>query len=140
MTETQESKLTWKQDMAFAAELQGHQFMVDASSEHGGKDLGPRPKTLVLTALAGCTGMDVVAILKKMRVTFAAFEVKVSGELTENHPKVYDKIHVIYHLKGENIDRTKVERAVELSRTTYCGVFAMLAHTAKVTHDIIIDT
>jgi len=135
----QETKLTWTKGMSFEAELQGHRLTVDAVEEHGGKNLGPRPKALVLTALAGCTGMDVVSILNKMRVSFDAFGVDVTGELTANHPKVYGKIHIVYRLKGENVDRTKVERAVDLSRTTYCGVSAMLAHTAEITHEIVIE-
>jgi len=139
MVDKNETKLTWKQGMAFEAELQGHRFTVDASDEHGGKNLGPRPKALVLTALAGCTGMDVVSILGKMRVAFDAFDVGVTGELTADHPKVYGKIHIVYRLKGKAIDRTKVERAVELSRTTYCGVSAMLKHTTEITHEIVIE-
>jgi putative redox protein len=140
MADKTETKLTWKQGMAFEAELQGHHFGVDAATdEHGGQNLGPRPKALVLTALAGCTGMDVVSILSKMRVAFEAFDVSVEGELSAEHPKVYSKIHVVYRLKGKDIDRTKVERAVDLSRTKYCGVSAMLKHTANITHEIIIE-
>lgn len=132
--------LRWKQDMAFEAELQGHRFVVDAAAEHGGRDRGPRPKPFVLTSLAGCTAMDVVSILGKMRVPFSAFTVEVGGELTDEHPKVYRKIHVTYRIRGDNVDRAKVERAVELSRTRYCGVSAMLAHVAEITHDIIIES
>lgn len=139
MGDRNSTHLTWAGDMAFEVELQGHRFSVDASAEHGGKDRGPRPKPLVLSALAGCTGMDVVSMLNKMRVSFDAFEVEVSGELTDEHPKHYRAIHIVYRLRGADIDRAKVERAVELSQERYCGVSAMLRPTAELSHEIVIE-
>ena len=109
---SEQTRVIWKDGMAFDVELQGHRFTVDASSEFGGRDLGPRPKALLLPALAGCTAMDVVSILDKMRVRFDAFNVEVNGELSADHPKVFQTLHIVYRLRGEQIDRAKVEKAV----------------------------
>lgn len=132
------TRVTYTDGMAFDVELQGHHFTVDAEAQVGGSDRGPRPKALLLSALAGCTGMDVVAILKKMRMPFASFSVDVSGELTDEHPKVFRALHVTYRFTGEELDRAKIERAVELSQTTYCGVTAMLRKTAEITTEIVL--
>lgn len=125
--------------MAFDVTLEGHTFGVDAAEEFGGRGHGPKPKALVLSALAGCTAMDVTAILKKMRVELESFGVDVSGELTDEHPKVYHQIHITYRFKGPDLDRSKLERAVELSQTRYCGVSKMLQGTAKITHEIRVE-
>ena len=81
--------LAWKENMAFETEQDGHKLIIDAGTESGGNDLGPRPKKLMLTALAGCTGIDVISILKKMKVVPDAFRVVVEGDVTEEHPKKY---------------------------------------------------
>lgn len=133
------TKLVWQSGMAFEAEAHGHSFKLDAAQEHGGQDLGTRPKTLLLTALAGCTGMDVVSILGKMRVNFEALKLEVTGQLTDEHPKIYNKINIIYRFKGKDLDITKLERAVDLSLGTYCGVAAMLGKSAEISHAIKID-
>lgn len=130
---------TWKQDMAFEADVSGFKIMLDAEPEVGGMNKGPRPKPLILVSLAGCTAMDVISILKKMRVEPDYFNVSVEGELTEEHPKYYHKIHIIYELKGKDIDREKVEKAVNLSRDRYCGVNALLSFGAEISHEIRIQ-
>ncbi len=130
---------TWKQDMAFEAEVNGFKIMLDAEPGVGGQNRGPRPKPLTLVSLAGCTGMDVISILKKMRVEPTYFNVGVEGELTEEHPKYYRKIKVIYELKGNDIELEKVEKAVNLSRDRYCGVFALLKEGAEITYEIKIN-
>ncbi|HOT01378.1 MAG TPA: OsmC family protein, partial [Acidobacteriota bacterium] len=99
----------------------------------------PRPKGLLLTGLAGCTGMDVVSLLTKMRVSFTRFSVEVSGDLTTDHPKIFSRIHIRYILAGPNIARDKVEKAVNLSQEKYCGVAAMLQKACPITHEIIIQ-
>ena len=126
----------WKQDMTFEADVNGFKIMLDAEPTVGGMNNGPRPKPLILVALAGCTGMDVISILKKMKIEPEFFNVSVEGELTEEHPKYYNKIHIVYELKGKDIDREKVEKAVNLSRDKYCGVNALLQFGAKITHEI----
>lgn len=127
---------TWKQDMTFEADVNGFKITMDAEPGVGGGNKGPRPKPLTLVSLAGCTGMDVISILTKMRAEPEYFNVAVEGELTEEHPKYYHKIHVIYELKGKDVDIEKVEKAVNLSRDRYCGVFALLRAGAEITYEI----
>jgi putative redox protein len=126
----------WTGDMAFEAEVTGHKIVMDADSSVGGRDQGPRPKALVMASLAGCTGMDVVSILKKMRVDLESFEMKVSGELNEEHPKSYKKVNIVYEFAGKNLPQDKLKRAVELSQEKYCGVIASLRQPVQVTFEI----
>lgn len=128
----------WKQGMAFEAELSGHKITIDASVEGGGNDTGPRPKELMLLALAGCTGMDVIAILKKMHVEVVSFDVAVEADVTEEHPKHYTHMHIVYAFKGNDLDMAKLEKAVELSQEKYCGVSHMYRKAMKLSHEIII--
>lgn len=125
--------------MTFESKVGDYTIIMDAAPKVGGNNQGSRPKPLLLTSLAGCTGMDVVSLLKKMRVDFKDFQVDVQGELTEEHPKYYHKIHIIYILKGTGIDRSKVEKAVQLSQDKYCGVSAMLRKSAEITFEIMIE-
>ncbi len=120
-----EVNLSWAGDMTFETELNGHKITIDASPEVGGHDKGPRPKPFVLLALAGCTGMDVVLILKKMRVKYDSLNIKVEGDLTEEDPKTFEAMKVIYEFTGTNLPMDKIEKAVSLSEEKYCGVSAM---------------
>lgn len=131
-----EVSMNWKGNMSFEGEVNGHKLMLDADSAAGGEDKGPRPKPLMLLALAGCTGMDVVSILKKMRVDLDDFNVKVSADLTKEHPMVYSTMHIIYEFKGKNLDPEKINKAVNLSQERYCGVSAMYKEFLKLTHEI----
>ena len=126
-------------DLAFEAEVDGHKIYMDSSAEHGGKNMGPRPKPLMMVALAGCTGMDVAAILSKMRVNVEELVVEVEGELTEDHPKRFEEMKVIYRIKGKEISRKNVEKAVKLSKEKYCGVSANYSKAFPITHEIIIE-
>lgn len=126
-------------NMAFEVELSGHKLIIDAADKVGGENLGPRPKQLLLAGLIGCTGMDVVSILRKMKVKYDDFKIEVQAEEAEDHPKVYKKIHLIYKFKGENLPLSNIERAVSLSQEKYCGVSAMLKKAAPVTYDIVIE-
>ena len=117
--------MAWTDELAFEADLDGHRLIVDATKETGGNDLGPRPKKLMLAALGGCTGVDVIMILKKMKVEVEAFNVIIEADVTEEHPKHYNKIKVIYQFKGKNLPYDKLERAVKLSEEKYCGVTAV---------------
>jgi putative redox protein len=130
---------TWADGMSFDVELQGHTFKVDADEKFGGKNRGPRPKALLLSGLAGCTGMDVVSLLGKMKVPFDSFRLEVEGELGEEHPKVYTEIVVRYIFSGSQLDRDKIEKAVNLSLDKYCAVTAMLKKTARVSHQIVLN-
>jgi putative redox protein len=130
--------ISWTEDMAFEASVNNHKIVIDAVEAVGGKDRGPRPKPLMLVALGGCTGMDVVSMLKKMRVEFDGLNIEVEGELTEEHPKVYHTITIRYIFKGKNLPMDKLEKAVNLSQERYCGVTAMLQKAAKIEHKIIV--
>lgn len=116
--------LAWKQNLAFECEMDGHHLIVDASREGGGDDLGPRPKKLMLTALAGCTGVDVMMILQKMRIHPEAFHVIVEGDLTEEPPRHYHQMKIIYQFKGKELPLAKLQKAIKLSEEKYCGVMA----------------
>ncbi len=122
----------WSGNMAFQLHQDGHKFYLDASEDVGGNNKGPRPKALLLSGLAGCTGMDVVSILKKMKITDYQLEIDISGELTDEHPKVYNKILIQYIFTGKDLPLAKLQKAVELSETRYCGVSAMLGKTAEI--------
>ena len=100
-----QTRLQWLNGMTFDAELNGHHFIVDAEERVGGRDLGPRPKGLVLSALAGCTGMDVVSILKKMKIENYELIINVEADQTTEHPKVYQNIVVEFLFSGENLSQ-----------------------------------
>ena len=132
--------MAWKENMAFETDMDGHKLVLDASVEGGGNDLGPRPKKLMLSALAGCTGIDVIMILKKMKVVPEAFNVIVEADVTEEHPKHYNRMKVIYQFKGKDLPLDKVEKAVKLSEEKYCGVTAAYKKAMEVTTEIrIVD-
>lgn len=127
---------TWISDMGFDSFVTGHHVIMDTNAEFGGKDRGPRPKMLLLSALGGCTGMDVISILKKMKVEVEEFKVTAQTEVSQEHPKVFTKIHIIYDFKGKNLPEDKLKKAVELSQEKYCAVSAMLKKTAPLTYEI----
>lgn len=127
---------SWAKGMAFETEILDHHLIVDADPKFGGTGKGPKPKPLLLFSLAGCTGMDVVSLLEKMRVDIEDLKITVTGELTEEHPKYYHKIHITYRIKGKDINRAKVEKAVNLSQDKYCGISYMLKQAADITFDI----
>jgi putative redox protein len=128
--------VNWSGDMAFEVDVNGFKLTIDADEKVGGQNKGPRPKPLTLASLGGCTGMDVISILRKMRVEPEDFNIEVSGELTEEHPKYYHKFHIKYTFKGKDLDRDKIEKAVNLSQERYCGVSELLRKGAEITHEI----
>jgi putative redox protein len=131
------AQTTWQGKMKFDTEVNGHHFMIDAEEKVGGENSGPRPKPLMLASLAGCTGMDVVSILSKMRQEIEYFNVIVEGDTTDEHPKTYYRIHVIYEFRGENLDPEKLEKAISLSEERYCGVSAVYRNAGiKMTHEV----
>ena len=129
----------WLDGMAFESELGGHKIVVDAHPEVGGSDRGPSPKPLLLVALTGCTGMDVISILKKMRQDVDSFDVQVRAKEAEEHPRKYTALEVTYVLKGSGLSHDKVSKAVNLSEERYCGVFATLRPGVKITRRIILN-
>lgn len=111
-----------------------HWVTMDGPEKLGGSNAGVRPKELVLMALAGCTGSDVVSILQKKRVKMYDFEINITAQQTEEHPKVFSHIDLEYVFYGKGIQRKDVERAIELSTETYCGVSAMLKKAMTINH------
>jgi putative redox protein len=126
----------WLENMSFESEINGHKIIIDAEPDVGGEDLGPRPKPFMLAALGGCTAMDVVSILKKMRVDFKSLNVIVEGGLTTEHPRHFHKMHVIYEVEGEDLPLDKIEKAVSLSEEKYCGVSAIYREALDITSEI----
>jgi len=132
-------KTKWLSDMSFDSEINGHHVLIDLSKEDGGGDAGPRPKELLLTAIHGCSGMDIVSILKKMRVTGYTLEMEAHALSTTEHPKTYHTIIVKYLFQGEELLVDKIIKAVTLSTEQYCGVIAMLSQAARIEFKIIIN-
>jgi putative redox protein len=130
------SKIEWKGSMKFSAlSGSGHEVLMDTSEASGGENSAGRPKEFLLHGLGGCTGMDVISILKKMRQIPKSFRIEVEADQTDEHPMVFKKIHIIYFFSGD-LDHEKVQRAIELSQTRYCGVSEMLRKTSDLTYEV----
>jgi len=129
---------------AFVKQLQGITFagktnsnnwvMMDGPENFGGSNAAIRPKELLLISLGGCTGSDVASILQKKRVKVDGFEMNITADMTEEHPKVFSKMNLEYVFYGKGIKEKDVERAIELSQTKYCGVTAMFEKAMEITH------
>jgi putative redox protein len=115
-----------KNNMSFDVEVNGHKMKIDAAKEFGGNDEGPRPKSLMLVALAGCTGMDIASLLRKMRIEFEDLRISVDGNITDTHPKHFDSMHIKYIIRGNNIPVDKVNSAIDKK-------------AMKITHELIIE-
>lgn len=131
-----EITIDWKGKMQFEAQVGNHTLTLDGSPEFGGEDAGMRPKPLILVALAGCSGMDIVSLLKKMRVTFSGLEIKVEGKLSEGTPSYYESMHIIYLFKGNDLPMDKLQKATTLSYDKYCGVAYVYKEIMPVTYEI----
>lgn len=135
-----DARATWKHGLSFEGWAKtGFTLPMGTSVAVGGDNDGFRPIELLLVGLAGCTGMDVISILQKKRQEVTGFEVRVQADRAEDHPKVYTHIVLEFHVVGRQIDRSAVERAVELSATKYCSAQAMLGKAAKIEHVITIE-
>lgn len=134
---TNKIELSWKGQMLFESVAPEGSVMIDAAEEVGGQGKGLRPKAMMLTSLAGCSAMDVASLLKKMRAEVEDFKIEVVANLTEEHPKYYDKVHVIYRFYGTDFKKDKIEKAINLSVERYCGVMEMFRKFADVTTEII---
>ena len=113
----------------------GHSITMDGPTEIGGDNLGVRPMEMLLLGVAGCTMIDVVTTLKKMRQDLSHCETKISAERAKEHPKVFTDIHIHFIVKGKDLDSKKVDKAITLSAEKYCSASIMLGKTAKITHD-----
>lgn len=118
-------------DMAFTATVNNHPVLMDTTADEGGTDSGPSPKRLMLASLAGCTGMDIVMILNKMKVSFSDFTIAVDATLTEEHPKIYNHVKLVYKIKLAEADQPKMAKALNLSQEKYCGVSEMFRAFSK---------
>ena|SRR5690554_3052686 len=133
-----ETKLSWKERFTFSTELDNHTFMLDVDKENGGDDRGPRPKGLVLSALAACTGMDVVSILDKMKFKNYNFDLKVTADTEETHPKVFKDVELSYIFEGD-LKPDSVKKAISFSKDKYCAVSAMLQKAVDIKVKIFLN-
>lgn len=125
---------TWKKEHEFIADHSGNTIKIDGEKKHG-----HGPKALLLSALAGCSGIDVVDILKKMKVEFSDFVMETEAELTEDHPKVFNQVTITYKVTTARSNEEKVRKAIDLSLEKYCGVSAMLRKNSPVNYKLIIE-
>lgn len=123
----------WKGNLQFDSDNpSGKTLLMDTSPENGGYNSGLAPKAMMLSSLAGCSGLDVVSILKKMKVPFSDFRIDTYGELTDKHPKYYHTVSVEYHFYGDKLDEVKIKKAIDLSIEKYCGVMEMFRRFSEV--------
>lgn len=134
------AKVTYRGKMVFEGTSgSGHQVVMDSSPESGGENQGIRPMETVLVGLGGCTGMDVVSILNKMRVPLESFDMEILGKRADEHPKVYEWVTIRYRFRCDEEQAEKVVRAVSLSQEKYCSVSAMIAKSARIDAEIYIN-
>lgn len=134
------AKVKWAGDMQFIGQSgTGHAIVMDASPDFGGYNSGMRPMELLLIGLGGCSGMDIVSILKKKKQDIRGLEIKINGQQPENYPKRFTDIEIEFIVKGKSLSEEAVKRAVELSMEKYCSVKATLEHSAKITHSYKIE-
>jgi putative redox protein len=126
----------WLGGRAFEGNVGGHRIVVDTPVEKGGGNLGPSPKQLMLLSLAGCTGIDIAIIASKMKLDVTKLEITVEGELTEEHPRFYRRMHVVYEFTGKDLRLDKLQKAVELSEEKYCGVSAVYKKVVEMSSEI----
>jgi len=130
-----EAKVKLIQDMQFEGRTtSAHTLTMDADEEAGGRNAGFRPMELLLVGFGGCSGMDVISILRKKRQNVTGLEINVRGEKADDYPKIYKEVHIEYVVKGKGVEKEAVERAIELSLTKYCSVGATLARAGTITH------
>lgn len=123
----------WLGNMAFeSSNPSGLSLRIDAGEESGGEGTGYRPKALMLSSLAGCTGLDVAHLIKKMRLSVDDFTIEIYGELSEDHPQTYVSVNMEYHFYGEDLKEKKLQKAVDLSYEKYCGVSEMFKRFAEI--------
>jgi putative redox protein len=130
--ELESASVTLVDGLHFAGDIGGIRIDLDAEESVGGVGAGPQPHRLLLLAMAGCTAMDVLAILRKKRQQVRGLSVEVQGSRSDQHPRVYTRFEVLYRVRGSNIDPQAVARAIELSTTRYCPVIGLLGKVAEV--------
>ena len=128
--------VTWDSNLKFVAKLGEKNLVLDTSVDAGGDSAGYGPKSLMMVALAGCTGMDVISIAKKMQQEVTFFNVRIEAVIVDEHPRKYESMKVIYEFKGENLEYEKLQKAVNLSIEKYCGVNANYKDAMKMEYEI----
>ena len=129
------AKITYVNKMQFVGEADsGHAIVMDADPESGGKNTGLRPMELLLVGIGGCSGMDIVSILKKKKQTISGLEINVNGQKAESYPQKFTGIDIEFIIKGKNISEEAVKRAVQLSMEKYCSVKASLEGSANINY------
>jgi putative redox protein len=132
-------KTVWTEKSQFkSANPSGYEFTMFDKSQDNGDVVGFAPKALMLSSLAGCSGLDVVSLLEKMRAEVANFKIEVTAELTDEHPKFYNKVKVDYHFTDSELQPEKIQKAVNLSVTKYCGVMEMFRQFSEVEIEIFL--
>jgi putative redox protein len=134
-----ETTLNWVENLHFQANIDGFNMELDTLPEEGGISAGPRPKPLLLASLGGCTAMDVISILKKMKSDVTAFKLKVEGNTTDEHPKKFIGIMLTYEISGIDVKPDNVKKAVSLSIERYCGVYATLIQALPINIQILLN-
>jgi putative redox protein len=133
-----EASLNWQKEMAFVCDNRGIKTFTDANPESGGHNLGPTPKELVLNAMMGCTAMDVVSILKKMRQEITSFSMNIEADKTLEHPIHFKTALLSFHLSG-NLDTEKILKAVDSSLTKYCGVNYIVSFSCDISYRVFLN-
>lgn len=128
----------WVGEMGFESQIRNHRVPMDAKSDFGGKDQGPSPKELLLASICGCTGMDVVSILKKMRVNLQSCSVDAETDTTSGHPSIFDGVKLKFLVNGE-MKPDQVMKSVNLSMTKYCGVSAMIVKASNIDYEVFLN-
>lgn len=131
--------ISWQGKMGFKTQVRNHTFSMDVSEAQGGDNAGPSPKEFLVAAIAGCTGMDVVALLKKDQNLLQALEVSADVDVTTTHPKVFSAVRLVFRAKANGLDPQKLMDVIALSQSKYCGVSAMVATVAQITYEVYLN-
>ncbi len=137
-----EISCSWKSDLVFEGHVQGKSLIIDGGKGEGHEVQGPSPKRLLLLSVAGCTAMDVISIARKARIEVEDFTVRVVGDVSEDHPRVYTHIKIIYEFRGKDLEasREKIINAINLSQDKYCGVSAMIRKAAHIEWELVLTS
>ncbi|MGD1947349.1 MAG: OsmC family protein [Croceivirga sp.] len=128
----------WLGNMAFESNNpSGHNLQIDAGPDDGGDSSGYRPKALMLSGLAGCSGLDVASLIKKMKLEVDDFHIETIAHLTDDHPRYYDTVNIEYHFHGRDLAEKKLRRAVDMSVEKYCGVMEMFRRFAELKVEVV---
>jgi putative redox protein len=126
----------WTGKVSFEAAIDEHRIVMDLDEEKGGQNLGPRPKLLMLVSLGGCTGVDVIMILKKMKIEPEYFNMRITGVQAEVIPRKYEKIKIVYEFRGKDLPLDKLKYAIELSQEKYCSVSVIYRQSIDMSYEI----